>query len=169
MNWACWYMNRKEIIGKYKISIKKDREESHNNWLVLFSFSLSHSGIFLKLGEIRPSSQFDCSFRLLTLFLCSYPHTPSAYGHFFFLFRATPTAYGSSQMRGWISAAAAAADLRHSHTGSKSHLWTTLHFSNTRSLTRWVWSGIKPTSLWTLCLVLNMLSHRELLNFFFFF
>ena len=40
---------------------------------------------------------------------------------FFFLFRATDTAYGCSQARGQIRAAAAS--LCHSHTGSEPHLW----------------------------------------------
>ena len=50
---------------------------------------------------------------------------------FFFSFSATPLAYGSSQARGRIGAAAA--DLRHSHgnTGSEPHLHPTAHFTAT--------------------------------------
>ena len=52
---------------------------------------------------------------------------------YFCLFRATPLAYGSSQARGQIRAAAAG--LHHSH-------------SNTASLTHWLRPGIKSTSSW---------------------
>ena len=55
------------------------------------------------------------------------------YYYHYLLFRATPTAHGSSQARGWIAATAAA--LHHSH----SHTW---------SLTHWVRPGIEPTSSW---------------------
>ena len=54
---------------------------------------------------------------------------------FVLLFRAAPAAYGSSQSRGQIGAAAAG--LHHSH-------------SNSRSLTHRVRPGIKPTSSWIL-------------------
>ena len=59
---------------------------------------------------------------------------------FFFLFRAAPAAYGRSQARGWIRAAVA--------------------WGNVRSLTHWARPGIKPTSSWTVCQVLNLLSHN---------
>ena len=52
---------------------------------------------------------------------------------FFLLFRATPAAYGDSQPRGRIRAAAAS--LLHCH-------------SNTKSLTHWVRPGIDLTSSW---------------------
>ena len=45
------------------------------------------------------------------LFICSFDF-------FFFLFMATPMAYGSSQARGWIGAAAAG--LCHSHSNARS-------------------------------------------------
>ena len=48
---------------------------------------------------------------------------------FFFLFRATPAAYGNSQARGQIGAAAAG--LHHSH-------------GNMGSLTHWAWLGTEP-------------------------
>ena len=52
--------------------------------------------------------------------------------HYFFLFRITPSIYGSTQARGRIRAAAA--DLRHScsHAGSKPHLQSTLQVAATR-------------------------------------
>ena len=43
----------------------------------------------------------------------------------FLLFRAVPMAYGSSQARGGIGAAAASLCRRHSNTGSKPHLQPT--------------------------------------------
>ena len=59
-----------------------------------------------------------------------------SYGvHFFFfllllllfcLFRATPVAYGSSQARGRIGAAATSLHHSHSNAGSEQHLWPTL-------------------------------------------
>ena len=52
--------------------------------------------------------------------------------------------YGSSQARGQTGAAVG---LHHSH-------------SNNRSLIHWARPGIKPTSSWTLCQVLNPLSHN---------
>ena len=78
---------------------------------------------------------------------------------FSFLFRATPVAYGSSQGRGRIRAAAAG-------------LCPSL--SNARSLTNQIRPGVEPTSSWRLCLVLNPLSqignslskHLDRFNFF---
>ena len=43
----------------------------------------------------------------------------------FCLFRATPVAYGSSQVRGWIRAAAANLHHNHSNLGSEVYLWPT--------------------------------------------
>ena len=69
---------------------------------------------------------------------------------------AAPAAYGSSLTKGLIGAAAAG--LHHSR-------------GNTGSLTHCVKPGIKPTSSWTLCWVLNLLNHNGnfYLPFFFFF
>ena len=55
--------------------------------------------------------------------------------HIFLLFRATSSAYESSQARGQIRAASSS--LHHSH-------------SHTRSLTHWARPGIQPASSWTL-------------------
>ena len=82
------------------------------------------------------------------------------------LSRATPTAYGSSQARGWIGAVAT--ELCHNHsnirskprlrpapqlmaTWDRSHVWdhTTAH-SNARSLTHQARPGIEPASSWLL-------------------
>ena len=58
---------------------------------------------------------------------------------------AAPAAYGGSQARGWIGTIAAS-------------LYTTAH-GNARSWTHWGRPRIEPTSSWTLCWVLNPLSH----------
>ena len=47
----------------------------------------------------------------------------------FLLFRATLTAHGSSQAKGWIRAAAASLHHSHSNTGYKPCLWTTPQFT----------------------------------------
>ena len=60
--------------------------------------------------------------------------------HLFLLFRATPTACGGSQARGWIRATPAG--LHHSH-------------SNARSLIHWARLGIKPASSWMLVWFIN--------------
>ena len=69
---------------------------------------------------------------------------------FFFLFRATPVAQGSSQARGGIGAVAATLHHSHRNVGSEPHLtYTTVH-GNIGSLTHWVRPGIKPASSWIL-------------------
>ena len=62
---------------------------------------------------------------------------------FFLLFKAAPTACGSSQARGQIGVAVAS--LRHIWAASATY--TTVH-SNVRSLIHWARPGIKPTSSW---------------------
>ena len=75
----------------------------------------------------------------------------------FFLFMATPAAYGSSQARTWIGAAAAG--LHHSHTnaGSEAHLWP---FGNGGSLTHQARPWMEPSSSWRLRQDLNPWSHN---------
>ena len=50
---------------------------------------------------------------------------------FSFFFRASPAAYGSSQARGHIRAAAASLRHSHSNAGSELHLWPTPQFTAT--------------------------------------
>ena len=70
---------------------------------------------------------------------------------FFFLFRETPVAYGGSQAKGPIRAAAAGLHPSHSNAGS---------------LTHWVRPGIKPASSWILVGFLTAGPQRELpINF----
>ena len=60
------------------------------------------------------------------LLIDSRTHPPHAkYGYLFFFFRVTSVAYGSSQARGRIGAAAASLCLSHSHTRSEPCLWPT--------------------------------------------
>ena len=74
-------------------------------------------------------------------------------------------AYGGSQARGWIGAAAAS--LHHSHSGAASATYTTAH-GNGGSLTCWARPGIEPTSSWILVGSL-LLGHWEFLNVFYYF
>ena len=63
---------------------------------------------------------------------------------FFFFFRATPTAYGSSQSRDWIRVIAAGLCHSHSNARPESCLRPTLQLhSNTGSLTHWLIPGIE--------------------------
>ena len=70
--------------------------------------------------------------RISVLFVCL----------FVLLFRATGTAYGSSQARGGIGATAAGLHLSHSNVGSELCLWPTAG-GNTGALTYWARPGIK--------------------------
>ena len=56
------------------------------------------------------------------------------YLFYFFLFRATPLAYGSSQARGQIGATAAGLHHSYSNTGSKPCLWPTPQLTTTLDL-----------------------------------
>ena len=64
----------------------------------------------------------------------------------FCLFRATPVAYESSQVRGWIRAVAAGP--HHSHSNARSELpasvTCTIDHGNVRSLTHWASQGLNP-------------------------
>jgi len=77
----------------------------------------------------------------LAFFYSSVSHT-----HIPHLSAAAPAAYGGSQARGRIRAAAAG--LYHRH-------------SNTRSVAHWAGAGIEPAFSWTLCQVLNLPSHNR--------
>ena len=67
---------------------------------------------------------------------------------------------GSSWARSKIEAADVVLWHSHSHAGSELHLWPAAACGNERSLTHWARPGIKPTSSWRLCRVLNLLSHN---------
>ena len=89
---------------------------------------------------------------------------------FFFLFRAVAAAYGSSQARVWIGAAAAG--LYHSHRNSELRHIFDLHCSlpRARCLTYWERPGIKPTSPWILAGFITYwatMGTRELFRFLF--
>ena len=67
-----------------------------------------------------------------------------------FFFRATPTAYGSSQARGKNRTAAASLNYSHSNQiWAMSATYTTAH-GNVKSLTHWTGPGIEPASSWKL-------------------
>ena len=67
---------------------------------------------------------------------------------FFFLFRATPTAYGRCQARGQIRAAAAGLLHRHGNARSEPHLWATPRRSRQCQIfnPHWAGPGIEPAS-----------------------
>ena len=67
---------------------------------------------------------------------------------FFCFFGTVPTAYGGSQARGWIGAAATDLHHSHSHTESEPCLWPTpqLLAMLDRSATHWAEPGIELTS-----------------------
>ena len=69
----------------------------------------------------------------------------------FWLSMTAPAAYGSSQPRGPIRAAATGLH-QHSNVGSKPSLWPSSQFmeTNTKTLTPWARPGIKPASSWIL-------------------
>ena len=65
-----------------------------------------------------------------------------------FFFRAVPMAYGSSQTRGPIGAAAASLYHSHDNVGSEPHAAYTTAHGNDGSLTHWSRPGIEPSSSW---------------------
>ena len=77
---------------------------------------------------------------------------------FFGLFRATPMAYGSSQVRGRIGAVAASLHHSHSNIGSKRVRDLSTAHGDARSLTHWARPGIKLASSWILVGFVNHLA-----------
>ena len=70
---------------------------------------------------------------------------------FFFLLRATPLAYGGSQARSQIGAAAAGLNHSHSNVGYELCLWPITQLEATPDpLTHWVRPGTEPESSWIL-------------------
>ena len=71
----------------------------------------------------------------------------------YYLFRAVPTEYGDSQVRGQIEPVAASLCHSHSNTRSELHLRPAPQLTAwgiARSLTHWARPGIEPVSSWTL-------------------
>ena len=91
------------------------------------------------------------------LFPCKYILFALIFFFFFFFFRATCVAFGSSKARDRIRTAAAGLHHRHSNTRSKLHLWPMPQLAAMLEAR----PGIKPTSSWRLCWVLNLISHNE--------
>ena len=82
---------------------------------------------------------------------------------FFLLFRAAPKAYGSSQVKGEIGAAATSLYLpQQCQIQALSSTYTTAH-GNTRSLTHWARPGIEPTTSWFLVGFIYAVPQPELL------
>ena len=84
----------------------------------------------------------------------------------FCLLGATPIAYGSSQARGQIGAAAAGLHHSHSNAGSESRLRPTPQLEATLdTLTHWTKPGIEPASSWILVRFITAEPQQELLGF----
>ena len=96
-----------------------------------------------------------CNFLVFSLFFFLF--------FFVLFFRVTPEAYGSSQARGQIEAAAAGLSHGHSGTASEPRLTYTTAHGNTRSLTHWTRPGIKPISSWILARFVTAEPQQELL------
>ena len=79
--------------------------------------------------------------------------------YLFIYFSATPMAYGGSQARGRIGAAAAS--LYTTATANMSATYTTPHDS-TRFLTHWVRPGIEPASSWKVVRFISAESQQKL-------
>ena len=135
-----------------------------NNWgnlerlafIFLNCFKLSVGESFTGCGQLLWSSGVIIELVLLFqgyFFIKNYLSRSSNCYFFVFvfvlLFRATPSAYGGSQPRGWIGAMAAS--LHNSH-------------SNARSLTHWGRPGIKSAASWFLVRFVSAAPRRELLN-----
>ena len=72
---------------------------------------------------ISPLVQVSFSSSIYYLCICVYIHTYTYMYLSISLFRATPTAHGSSPARGWTKAVAAGLHHSHSNEGSKTRLW----------------------------------------------
>ena len=124
---------------------------------VLMTYSLfTHLPLKGRLGCFRFGENTNNP--LMYELLCEYSFFFFFFFFFFFvfcLFRAAPMAYGVSQARGLIGAAAAS--LHHSHTRSESPsaTYTTAH-GNARSLTHWWRPGIEPATSWFLVRINSM-------------
>ena len=81
-------------------------------------------------------------------------------------FRATPSAYGSSQAWGLIGATVASLCQSHQHQ-IQAATYTTAH-SNTRSLSHWARPGIEPTPLWFLVGFVSPVPRWEFLLIYFY-
>ena len=79
-----------------------------------------------------------------------------------FFFRAAPSAYGGTQARGRIGAAAASLQPQQYQIRATSSTYTTVH-GNARSWTHWVRPGIKPATSWLLVRIISAAPWWELL------
>ena len=96
-------------------------------------------------------------------------HSGNSMNKFYFLFTASPVAYGSSWARDRIRAAAASLCHSHSNARSKPCLTYAAVCGNDRSLTHQTRPGMESKFSQTLGLILNLLSHSGNSKPFFFF
>ena len=117
--------------------------------------------IFLTAGKhiFPPYQENFIIFLFIYLFVCLF---------IYLFFRAAPMAYGGSQARGWLRAAAANLYHSHSNMGSELHLWHIPQLTAMPDpLIHWARSGIQPTYSWILVRFVTTDSQWELLTFLF--
>ena len=143
-----WMFERIKI-GKCK------RQKFSSGRLAYFPFFWggSESNYLSKQSDFYPSTSIWEVFRTEAKVIYFQPTLTCllslSFFFFFGLFRATPTAYGSTQGR--IRATAAGLHHSHSNAGSvaASVTYSRTH-GNAGSLTHWARPGIEPTSSWVL-------------------
>ena len=104
-------------------------------------------------SEWEEHSFHTVSYSFIALFFFYHIHVLFLNKLFFFFFRATPEAYGSSQARDLIRATVAG--LHHSHQQHQVH-------GNAGSLTHWSRPGIEPTTSWSLVRFISTAPRWEL-------
>ena len=146
--------------------------ESHHIFWVWFILLSIISSRFIHAVICCPRSFLNLNSTLLYVYTLSpsihmfrlFPYLVFLFFLFFTFFiyyflGAAPEAYASSWARAWIGAAAA--NLCHSHSNArcKKHLWSTTQFGQHQILKPLSKAGDWTDILWTLCLVLILLSH----------
>ena len=147
------------LVGPNAIWILFPRE--HDNLKNYSRNSYSSSGIWVLVMNMH-FMQMKCLFSELNLFLSIKAGLID--WSIDCLFRATFTAYGSSQARGWIGAAAAGLHHSHCNTRSEVNQQPTLQLLEGQILTHWVMPGIEPVPQWLLPLNHNENSSKQFLK-----
>ena len=138
-NLSCQWVPLKISLEKFRVNKGNFKWQECDPALEILSTKSPCSSIFY-LGLL--ASSYDTSNPFLVF---------KSVFFFFLPFRAACVAYGCSQARGWIGAAAA--ELCHSHRNTRSKAvsaaYTTAH-GNARSLMPWARPGMEPASSWVI-------------------